>query len=300
MSLSLDCLEQETVMNEDEKLVQCASSFMWLLFEEKGELPKRELWAEKLNEFGYEVHISEETNNNGAEVFHLPRYTVDLDDAKNVPYGLMAMDFLPVTKAHGDSAARTQFWQTPNGIELLDSCRWQVLVGDIMSFTFPAKTRAHILYDWLEIALDLLPTCKGVFFESSQNVMTAQSLRENPYEGAERFFHGAVNARLFTVEDTPNMLVDTLGLHVLGIPDVQFYFHALNPNAIVNQAYNIGMYQLEYDVPIRNGETVDGLDEDGSTRQDIQWKCRYQVSLLEPHRDVLDVEAGEYAAGKKH
>ena len=286
-------------MNDDEKAVQQASSFMCLLFEEKGELPTRELWVKKLNEFGYEVRIPKETNGDGAEVFHLPHYTVDLEDAENVPYGLIVTDFLPVTKAHGDSFARTQFWQTPNGTDLLDSCTWHVVAGDIMSFTFPAKTRANILYDWLEIALDLLPSCKAVFFESSQNVMTARSLRANPFDGAERFFHGAVNARLVNVEDTTNMLVDTLGLHVLGIPDVQFYFHSLNPSAIVSQAYNLAMYQLEFDVPIQNGDTVDGLDEDGSIQQDIHWKCTYQVSLLEPHRDVLDVEAGEYAAGNR-
>ena len=46
----------------------------------------------------------------------------------------------------------------------------------------------RILSDWLEIALDLFPTCKAVFFESSQNIMTAESLRCNPYQGTDRVF----------------------------------------------------------------------------------------------------------------
>jgi hypothetical protein len=48
----------------------------------------------------------------------------------------MLTDFSEVEKPHGDQLERTQFWLTPNGAELLDSCHWQVFIGDF----FPAPS----------------------------------------------------------------------------------------------------------------------------------------------------------------
>jgi hypothetical protein len=131
--------------------------------------------------------------------------------------------------------------------------------------------------------------------------MTAESLRNNPYKekGIERIFHGAVNTRFFRVGDTEDMVVDTLGLYVFGIPDVQFHFHGLDPNHVVRLATDIGMYQLNNGIPIKDGETVDSLDAEGNYRQDIQWKCQYEMSLIEPKREVLDINTGEFAAGNR-
>jgi len=274
-------------------------SIMALLFEENGELPDGKLPFEKLKERGYEVNAEWEANDKKIRLFYLPEYTVDFTDAKNVPYQLMMLDFSEAEKPHGDALGRTQFWYTPNGATLLDSCRWQMFIGDFFSSSHLAKVRAQILSDWLEIALELFPDCKGVWFEGSQNVMTAESLRSNPYKGVERIFHGAVNVRFFRVGDTDDMVVDTLGLYAFGIPDIQFHFHGLDPNHVVNLATNIGMYQLNGDCPIKNGETIDGLNEDGSCNQDIRWKCQYEMSLVEPKREVLDVNTGEFAAGNR-
>ena len=96
------------------------------------------------------------------------------------------------------------------------------------------------------------------------------------------------------------MLVDTLGLHMLGVADVQFHFHGLQPSLVVNHAYNIGMYQLDGGMPIKDGETVDGFDEAGNIRHEIRWTCQYEMSMIEPKRAVLDVEAGEFAAGNRN
>ena len=274
-------------------------SIMALLFEEEGEMPDGKLLYEKLKERGYEVNAEWEANDKKMRLFYLPEYTVDFDDAKGVPYQLMMTDFSEREKPHGDELARTQFWHTPNGVELLDSCPWQLFIGDFFSSTHPAKVRTQILSDWLEIALAVFPTCKGVWFEGSQNVMTAEALRENPYKGIERIFHGMVNVRFFRVGDTDDMVIDTLGLHVFGIPDIQFHFRELNPNHVVGLATDIGMYQLNNDCPIKNDETIDGLNPDGSYNQEIRWKCQYEMSLIAPKREVLDISAGEFAAGNR-
>ncbi len=35
------------------------------------------------------------------------------------------------------------------------------------------------------------------------------------------------------------MMVDTLGMSVLSLPDLQYHFHGMDPNAVVNHAYNM-------------------------------------------------------------
>ena len=297
----IESYKQQKEDDSEEENVQSGRmmSMMCLLFEEKDEMPLGEIICDKLKEKGYKTNAEWEANDKSSRLFFLPEYTVDFDDAKGVNYQLMMLDYHEIEKEHGDELARTQFWQTPNGVELLDSCRWQVIIGDFMSSTHPPKVRAQILSDWLTIALELFPNCKAVWFESSQNIMTAEALRNNPYEGTNRIFHGAVNVRFFHVNNTDDMIVDTLGLYVFGLPDVQFHFHGLNPNSVVSMTYDIAMYQFENDLPIKDDETVAGFDADGNIHENIRWKCQYEMALIKPKREVLDVNTGDFAAGNR-
>ena len=40
------------------------------------------------------------------------------------------------------------------------------------------------------------------------------------------------------------MLVDTLGMSLLFLPDIQYHFHGLDPNLMVNHACNTALYLL--------------------------------------------------------
>jgi len=92
------------------------------------------------------------------------------------------------------------------------------------------------------------------------------------------------------------MLIDTVGMSTLFLPDLQYHFHDMDPNWVVNHAYNVASYILEHDNPIQDGETIDGV-ADGRMCREIQWKCQYEDALIQPPRGVLDIHMGEYAAG---
>ena len=94
------------------------------------------------------------------------------------------------------------------------------------------------------------------------------------------------------------MLVDTLGMSTLFLPDLQYHFHDMDPNWVVNHAYNVAAYILENDNPIESGETVDGI-VDGRISQEVQWRCQYEEAMVQPARPVLDIEMGEYASGQR-
>ena len=97
---------------------------------------------------------------------------------------------------------------------------------------------------------------------------------------------------------TNDMIVDTLGLYAIGLPDIQYHFHDLDPNAVVNHAYNAAAYIFDTDASIKDGETIDGISEQGIDRS-IQWKCQYERSLIQPDREVMDICPGQYAAGER-
>ena len=73
----------------------------------------------------------------------------------------------------------------------------------------------------------------------------------------------------------------------------------MDPNLVVNHAYNVASYILENDNPIEDDETIDGI-KDGNMSREIQWRCQYEDSLLQPSRAVLDINMGEYAAGNRN
>ena len=92
------------------------------------------------------------------------------------------------------------------------------------------------------------------------------------------------------------MLIDTVGMSTLFLPDLQYHFHDMDPNWVVNHAYNVASYILEHDNPIQDGETIDGV-ADGQMCREIQWKCQYEDALIQPPRGVLDINMGNYASG---
>lgn len=264
---------------------------MWLLFREKCDAISTDIVLEKLKKRFGEVDVV--ANSSGMNMFALSAHQITYQDGSKVPSQVIITDCNEVKKTHGDSIARSQFWDCPGGAGLLDSCKYQVMIGDFMASGLPALERAGILDSLLEIALDLFPGCVAVYVDASGKVMTAENLRNNPYKGALRFMWFGVNARFFNIQGTEDSVVDTLGLYALGLPDVQYHFRGLEPNDVVKHAYNIAIYQFENNMPIKDGDTIGGLFSDS------KWKCRYEKSLIQPVRDVLDVDTGEFAAGNR-
>ena len=72
------------------------------------------------------------------------------------------------------------------------------------------------------------------------------------------------------------MLIDTVGMSTLFLPDLQHRFHDMNPNWVVNYAYNVASYILTNDNPVQDGETVDGVENSQMSRE-LQWKSNMRM-----------------------
>ena len=172
--------------------------------------------------------------------------------------------------------------------------RW--VATDMLAAALPALERANLDADFVEALAELYPTCEAFYFQNCGKLLLAEDVRAHQIEGADRFIRFGVNVRFFNIEGTEDMLIDTVGMSTLFLPDLQYHFHSMDPNWVVNHAYNAASYILEHDNPIEDGETIDGV-ENGQMSREIQWKCQYEDALIQPPRGVLDINMGNYASG---
>jgi hypothetical protein len=106
---------------------------------------------------------------------------------------------------------------------------------------------------------------------------------------------GLINVRYFSVANDPGATVmDTLGLHVFGLPDVQCHFRNREPSEIATMLFSTAAYLFRSGDVIADGNTISGPQ--GHERL----VCFREPALLEPRRLVIDVDLGDpYAAGRR-
>jgi len=76
--------------------------------------------------------------------------------------------------------------------------------------------------------------------------------------------------------------------------DLQCHFHDLDPNKVSRVLYNTAHYIFDNGAVIESGHTVAGIQPDS------KWLRQFENSLLDPKREVLDINPGKpYAAGKR-
>lgn len=160
------------------------------------------------------------------------------------------------------------------------------------------KERAEMLVDYIEALAELYPTCKAFVFETSKKMLSREDIINCEVPKENRFIYYAVNVRFFNIEGTDDMLVDTIGMSTLFMPDLQYHFHGMDPNLVVNHAYNILSYIYENENPIKSNDHIDGIDGD-TISPEVQWNMQYENALIQPVREVIDINMGEYASGER-
>lgn len=229
--------------------------------------------------------------------FSVPKYEVQFKEGKLSPQ-LMVTECLEFDGNKIEAFERSQMWNCENSDQILEDCHYHVLATDMLAAGLPAKERAELDMDFLESVVALYPECVAVYFPTCGKMFAADDVRNHQIPKEDRFIYFGVNVRFFNIQETNDMLVDTLGMNTLFLPDIQYHFHDMEPNWVVDHAYNIASYILENDNPIHSGDVLDGI-KDGKVSMDVQWKCQYENALVQPAREVLDVNMGEYAAGRR-
>ncbi|MFD0710907.1 DUF4261 domain-containing protein [Paenibacillus sp. GCM10027626] len=268
---------------------------MYLLFKEEPERPAIAAIHEALMQKCGKVDIV--SADEMLSSFAIEAYNVEYSNG-TMPAQTMIADVTPFEQQTISEMERSQFWNLPDGAALLEQCRYKILMSDFMSAGLPIKDRCSLLADWIEVAVKLFPTCAAVWIPASGKLLLPEEIKENPYEGPSRFLQFGINIRYFNVHGTEDSLMDSLGLYAIGLTDIQYHFHTLDPNDVSRHAFNVAAYLFESEAELKDGDTMAGM-RDGEMVPDIFWKCHYEHALVQPAREVIDICPNEFAAGNR-
>lgn len=289
-------INKNTILQQDLSQEERPGSIfvIQLLMKEKCEMPSKEIMTKVIEKYLGEVDCF--CHDEKVAGFAPKKYKVAFEKGSISPQ-LMVMECLRTDDFHLDELTKSQMWDCENSVEILEECKYQVVVTDMLAGGMENyKDRADLLMDFTEALLELYSDCVAVFFQTSGKMFTKEKILNSRIPREDRFVYFAVNVRFFRIDGTEDMLVDTLGMSTLYLPDLQYHFHGMDPNWVVNHAYNLLSYLYENNAAIASGETVDGIVE-GHMDMSVQWKCQYEDALIQPARQVLDICMNEFASG---
>lgn len=259
---------------------------MQLLMKEKCAMPDLEYFSDVMRQHIGEVDCFSYDNEHAN--FAALAYQTEIGD-KTVSPMLMISECFERKNDDIDAFIRNQMWDCPEHEKILDECGYQVAAVDILGGILEAKDRAKMLMDFLDALVKLYPSCEAVYFQKSGKLISTEYIKSCQCPAEDRFINYAVNVRFFNIEGTDDMLVDTLGMSTLYLPDLQYHFHGFDPNHIVSHAYQMLLYVFHNDCPIKNGDLIDGI-QNGEISTAVQWRCCFEESLVPPERDVINID----------
>jgi hypothetical protein len=215
-------------------------------------------------------------------------FVTEFEDGKRAPISTVVM------RAHvgaGPDHSRvdlSQTWDFPAAGERLKCCRQELLVAEIMGRLRPPEQRVAA---FRAVVLGVTRQVKPLAVWWPTSTLVSQAPDEDG-----PLLAGLMNVRMFRIEDPGgDVLMDTIGLAAIGLPDVQCHFRVLEPGRVAALLHDVGNYLFEMGDVIDDGHTVEGLDPGQP------WRCQHEAAIVGPSRVVLDINPGPpYAAGRRH
>lgn len=252
-----------------------------LLFVEKPYLDSEKILKEAKIYFNDILIISEE----GALVFAFPDTQFELVDAKVHAQCLVTT----LDEKHPDikipDVAFQQNWHWQEANETARTCKYVLLVTDLLTRTLQYKQRLNLFMNFL--AAVTKATNPNVIYSVHGQKLIKPSDFITMLDSQERQpLYAICNVRLYNISDTVDKesLMDTVGLQSIGLPDFQIRFSNLEVNSVANLLWGYAYYIYDKGDIIENGNTLEGIIS-GS-----KWKCERQVSPLQPERIIINVK----------
>jgi hypothetical protein len=213
---------------------------------------------------------------------------VDTADGPTVPIMsvLMTADDDQQLK-NPDRIDLSQTWEFPQARAALDRCRSALTIGEMFGRPYPAGQRLEAFRATV-LAVCQLSGPAAAWWPTAGQLLPPPSPASPP-------LMGLVNVRLFRVEGSASdVVMDTLGLQVFGLPDLQCHCHGIELPRLATYLRNAANYVFGRGDVIRDGDTIEGI-EPGE-----KWRCLQEEALIPPDRLVIDFDPGDgFAAGER-
>ncbi|HKA68377.1 MAG TPA: DUF4261 domain-containing protein [Actinomycetes bacterium] len=166
-----------------------------------------------------------------------------------------------------------QTWDWPGAADAVAGCTRGVFVSDFLARTLPPAVRLRFMVEAVRTVAEIAPPL-AIDWKPAQKVVDPRTGLTAPTL--------PFNVRFFTLADSDENVMDTRGLDILGLPDVQCRFTGLSPAEVASHLYGIAAHLVQQG-PVRDGFVAAATDGH-------RWVCRYGESLAGPARQVVDLQ----------
>jgi len=189
-------------------------------------------------------------------------------------------------------AALGQTWSWAEARQSLEQCQCMLVATDLRAGPLDRHRRSILFLGFIRAILEAAPAT-AIHFMNAELLVDPNRFLQEQNGGVSEQMQSLINVRLFQIEGSEGeCIMDTMGLSVLGLPDIQCHFQDLDCGTIANKIYSLGLYLFEVGDVIENGHTIPGLSEDE------KWRCQHEMALVGPERVVLDLNPRKpFAAG---
>lgn len=175
--------------------------------------------------------------------------------------------------------AYQQAWHWNDAQELTKNCCYEMVMTELMTLPLDYKSRVDCFQKFLRAACDVLKP-KAILFLKSEKIVETSAYLKQLHTAGMLDLYALLNVRLFNLPEG-EYFMDSVGLHALGLPDLQIRFTNLTPTEVAPVLYSLAQYIFDNGSVIRNGNTIEG------SKPGSRWECMYAQASLEPRRNVL-------------
>jgi hypothetical protein len=227
-----------------------------------------------------------DSSSDGGLNFFFPAYRVPFkDEAMPVQVAVQIRDGALEDEALPKALSQTWDWRDAREISNSHMCH--VSLTDILAVQLEYRSRLGLFQNVLQGILELaMPV--AILWRPSMKVVNPLSLLQALRPGDARDpLRGAVNVRRFKSQDKPGrVLMDTLGLSAIGLPDFEVAFQDLEPSRMEAVLMSLARYEYDLGDVIAVGRVV---KVPGS---DTPWVSTHAPSRQGPPRDVIRLVPG--------
>ncbi|GAA4313330.1 DUF4261 domain-containing protein [Nibribacter koreensis] len=216
-------------------------------------------------------------------LFFFPELKINLSDA-SIPAQLTLLNSEGSKTSNIEESSLQQNWHWEEATHIAQQCNYEIFISDLMSRSLDYKVRADLYLNFLG-ALIKVTNPQAIHSLNCQKLILPEDLVLDSATRNREDLHGLVNVRLFNINDGQEgeILMDTIGMHSLGLPDLQIKFTGLDENEVAGLLWNYAYYIYENGDVIKSGNTLQGLSEAS------KWKSEKQPSLVDPERIVINI-----------
>ncbi|MBD7967032.1 DUF4261 domain-containing protein [Paenibacillus gallinarum] len=235
--------------------------------------------------------VASETEEQEPLVIMHTEFMVPFEDG-TVPAQTCILPVHEITDKKRFKGSLEQSWHWKEATGVIGDCKYQLRIHDLFTAALPHKERLQLFQQALSAVLEVVP-CDALYFYGSDKIVEPAAYTKALQDGDH--LYGAMNVRLYQAGGTEarrELVMDTVGLSSLGVPDFQCHFSGLDPDQVAQTLFGAAYYLFDQGDVILDGQLLGTADSQ-------RWRCEHQESIVSPRRYVIDLDPGSpYYAGQ--